>query len=810
MVRSPASPHHALQAPRAGVLSAITCLVALGCSNDERPDAARGALAEAAVPLDCVVASYPCTWAEMDSAAWIRTGDLAHEATRRLEEGTTPERVAAWLRQEPDVGSVLYDSLFIRFRLARGRPVWVGTPEAATLGLRGAGAPPPPGLLRGASVPGAGSIAAGGRAPAPRGSRPPGLAQASQQADPVGSQTPGKRPVKSVLFLDPYRWEFYLDVADGIIPVSEDASNAIPRVFQGSRDYRCVPGKPCPCPGGQCFEYVGNDWVNMCDPASPSCQVDVNVTLEDFKRWKDYDVIHVASHGSTLCDNQGNNCAGGIASGRFVLGDLKEWAETTPLAGYPTGAEWLYEPGVELVLIALYPFNPTRCSRLTKGTPGWAQARCDTGEDVWREYLGADFFKAHYKPGDLKDKLIFLSSCSSISGTEALSKFLAGPGNENAVVGWTTSVVNSSASRAATVFYTEWLEGKTAEEAFLEVKKDPLYKDLAFRGQGILRGGTSPTRVSGAVASTIPSAPARASTGSAASRPVQASPQAEGLSRKRGVETVRLLDPTSETEIPDGGTISLTSRPGDGRPDTLDALLEVVSVDSSEDPAEYVLRMRVDGQDAPGTARLNLDMGGNTHRYRGTLDLGVDLQPGVPVDVEVSADLPAGGETRWLYYDLVPDVCVVPSQGQYAGTLGGPLARRVDPGERGAFAKILRSPIGGWALQIETRERGEDLNFVIQLDDPPQAGSSVSVSDGGMTDFDIGGGVDDPESVGWLSGDAQITWSKVVPRPGKPFSWVCGTLSATLVGIKEPPPGSATPVQVPATFSGRFWAEWHH
>ncbi len=750
------------------LVAAISLLLSGACADggldrvESGPDEPKE-VAESA-ELECVTYSYPCTWIEVDPAVLERTQTVADEAFTRLERGEGTDRTAVWLESLSDIGHVLSDSLMIRFRVREGRPVWVGTPRAAELGMRGAGAP-----------------------------HPPVLQQGSARADPVGPQAPGVRPEKSVLFLDPYRWEFYTDVLHGLVPVNDDASFSLPRIFRGARDYNCTPGKPCACPGGTCFHYVGNDWSGRCDLTLPSCGIDQNVTLEHFKSWAQYDVIHVASHGSALCDKNGF-CGGGIASGRLVRGDFKAWSEALQRAGQrPPGADWLTEPGIELVLVGLpapLPVTPlTICNRLTPGTPGHAYALCNSGQRVYREYLGTDFFKAHYSPGDLKDKLIFLSSCSSVMGTAALAKYLAGPGSENAVVGWDDLVLNGSASRAASVFYDEWLTGKTAHAAFIAVKNDIRYTDLAFvGGRGIVRGGAS---VSAA----------------------QASTQTEGLAKKRGVETVRLFDPTTDREVADGGPIPLLTQPGDGQPDTLDALLEVVSLDSAEVPSEYMMRVRVAGRDAPGTARFNIDAGSGTHRYRGSIDLGFDLAPGQPVDVEVSADLPDGGETRWLYYDMVPNACSVPSQGQYTGDLGGALARRVGPGARGAFAKILRSPLGGWGLQIEAREQGEELNFLIQLPDDPVPGGAVTVTDTGILDGTISGGVRNPERIGWLTGDLDIRFTAVRPRPGQQFTWVCGTISGTLVGGKEDPnarvAGAGAYIQVPATFNGQFWAEWY-
>lgn len=60
------------------------------------------------------------------------------------------------------------------------------------------------------------------------------------------------------------------------------------------------------------------------------------------------------------------------------------------------------------------------------------------------------------------------------------------------------------------------------------------------------------------------------------------------------------------------------------------------------------------------------------------------------------------------------------------------------------------------------------------------------------------------------AGTVRIRFTDVVDRPGKPYQWVCGEISADLVGMKDPPRGSTQRwIDVPGRFTGTFRAEWY-
>ena len=86
----------------------------------------------------------------------------------------------------------------------------------------------------------------------------------------------------------------------------------------------------------------------------------------------------------------------------------------------------------------------------------------------------------------------------------------------------------------------------------------------------------------------------------------------------------------------------------------------------------------------------------------------------------------------------------------------------------------------------------------------------MQVTGTGYADPKFSGGVDDgDQQANWYKGDARITFTDVVPQPGKDFVWVCGDITADVVGAQKPPPGAYTPIDVPGRFVGSFMAEWY-
>jgi hypothetical protein len=644
---------------RTGVCALVLLLaVSEGCRAD-RNDAAD----QQSAAMDCVRHGYPCTWGEVAVAVLDSTELVADRAFALLDRGATVAEVAATIQQRPDAGIVLHDEYAVRFWLKGGRPVWLYSPEAARLGLSAASS------LNMAM-------------------------QAKGQTDAVGSSPPGQKPRKALLLLDPYRWEWSLGIAAGLSNQSEEEDVAIPRIFSDKRvrDYKCDPADHCPCDkllNGACVEIASNNWQAGCDGSEPGCSVVRNVTLDHFKDWGRYDVIHVSSHGTELCDTQQpQNCAAAIASGPILSGTLREIlearADDRSVRGLPPDrrreSAWLSQVGVELTRTRASQY----CSSLSAGQPAYDEGRCEMGllTTAWREYLSLDFFKDAYKPGDLKDKLIFLNSCVSMKH-KVLAGYLAG-NQDNAVIGWGNYVENGKASRAAAMFYSTWLGGATAYEAFKKLLEVPEWVSNlapAFAGQkDVVRGDDGD----------IPAAP------------VFGPPRVDGAEGKRGIEIVFLRDPDTEEEVQDGGMLSLAEGvPGDGLGDVLAGLIDIVGISTADDPQDFALSMRVGNETVRRTYRPNQTIGDSVLRYRGAIELGFDL-PESPVDVEVWAELPGGGRSRWLYEDMrVPPPCWFkatvsgsPAAGLYEGraTLLGNVLGFVDA--KGRWSATLEVPSG--------------------------------------------------------------------------------------------------------------------
>lgn len=289
----------------------------------------------------------------------------------------------------------------------------------------------------------------------------------------------------------------------------------------------------------------------------------------------------------------------------------------------------------------------------------------------------------------------------------------------------------------------------------------------------------------------------------------------------RVFEIVTLLDPATmgpETPGPplrDGFRLNalLVGALSDGLSDELTVAAEVVGVTEALAPETFV-HLELDGVRIGQPQPLTPESRVGPNRYRLHFlktPVGRDLEVDTEYQIEAVVRLPEGGESRYAVR-LVGEVCVVPSQGEYEGELTGDRARTVERGSRGAFAKILSSPLGGWALQLESRERGgRDLSMVVLFDVLPREGTSVTIHDPTFQHLGISGTIDRFDSdlrANWAMGNMEIVFTTIVEQPGKPFAWVCGEVRGDLTGFRDPPPGSMEPVRVAGAFEGRFRAEW--
>ncbi|MEZ0332774.1 MAG: hypothetical protein ACAI18_02100 [Gemmatimonadales bacterium] len=228
-------------------------------------------------------------------------------------------------------------------------------------------------ILRGAAF---GSASLSGIAPADQSPRQSRLAHHVVGAD--GSER------KKALVLSPFYWDFG-DFDDG---------PSVAAILSGTRGYE----------NGVTFQ------VNELESSA-------NVDVNSFMGWGDYQVIHVATHGTRIC-------RAGTCRAILVVGLLENLLPDGP----GTKAEKLHGLGTRGLTLA-------------------------EEEETRLEYfvLGADFFRHQYGDG-LDDALVFLNACRSF-GPQATDLVDAIQGNTSVVLGWTEFVLFPDAYAAGVALY---------------------------------------------------------------------------------------------------------------------------------------------------------------------------------------------------------------------------------------------------------------------------------------------------------------------------------------------------------------------
>jgi hypothetical protein len=209
----------------------------------------------------CGGADFPCRWDAVPKDVVTRMQDVAGEALALAKAGQSAEAVVAKLDEADDVVVLGYSDDSIRGRVTGGRPAWVFLATAGTIG-------------------GAISIPSSLQTPVWPWMGPP----AGPQHGPVGETSPQTRPEKKVLILSPFRWQWQLGGKDedGTWS-SDDEVETLVEYFEGVEDYE---GR---------VVLKQNTWTGP--------GIDFGVGTSDFASWKDFDVIHVSTHG-TSCDKR--------------------------------------------------------------------------------------------------------------------------------------------------------------------------------------------------------------------------------------------------------------------------------------------------------------------------------------------------------------------------------------------------------------------------------------------------------------------------------------------------------------------------
>ncbi len=340
-----------------------TMLTVAGCGGPSSP------LRSAPVPiiptlpavLGCDMAGIPCALSDVPLAVLERSDEIADNAANLLNDGMSLTDTLAWILTQADVVDAQADDTALRFRVEGGRYVWILTQDA----LAPTNAP----LTQPVAL----------ASPQAKGARP---------AEAVVGQDPAS---KKALSIAPFKYEFgfYDDAA------------SVASILSGTRG------------------YSGN--VVLLENQT---KTSATVGIENFKGWTEYDVIHVSSHGATMC-NDNDQCTTMIYTGDT------------------------YGNALELLTLTELGLNTARI----------------VGQDRRLFAVGAEFFIANYPEG-LKDSLVYFSACETLGiGDNDLADSLLG--DEAAFLGWSQPVLSNASRAAAIAFYSDASEhGSTATQAW--------------------------------------------------------------------------------------------------------------------------------------------------------------------------------------------------------------------------------------------------------------------------------------------------------------------------------------------------------
>ena len=291
--------------------------------------------------MDCQREGYPCSFADVPLTVIERSLALSEEVVGQLEAGADIEAVAATLASQTDVVDVTVDGPVLAFRLADGRPMIVDvTGDQDMIG-------------NGSSS----SLTQAVTAAKPRGSvidltTRPAAARNARTVRTVLTQkiVGGGEGDRHALVLSPFRYE-------------QDFGNAgelVAAALSGVRG------------------YAGNvTYLATTDEHDPQVTVDVLTLLDDF------DVVHVDTHGGTICKDKPTT---GLTKDK----DKKKC-----------------EDGITDFLVQR--FHGTADDLQSIAHPGVVHYRGRVHQSI---AVTADFFRHHY-PDGLADKLFVLGSCNT-------------------------------------------------------------------------------------------------------------------------------------------------------------------------------------------------------------------------------------------------------------------------------------------------------------------------------------------------------------------------------------------------------------
>jgi hypothetical protein len=652
---------------------ALAILVA-GC-RDAASRAGSSAAASTPPPA-CEALDYPCIWADVPDEVVERGDALAEIGAKLLLGGGTPEQLARLLDEAPSVAELLLLGDRVRFRLEGGRPIWISPPWE----LDHHRPPEPPGHARARDdaagrFAGTMTVRTGSRvergspvlgervavpalfrlgprsleaAPAAGGARP-----AFDDSEIVGEAGAGKK----ARVLAPFEWEFpgYGSVFARRVRLIRDyrekAGGSVD-LYADLRQFDDNPDDP-----GSNYRTVGGETLLRGE-----------VDVDDFLGWDDFNLVIVATHGTR------DPCPWALPEQLPVRADFEtavEYLEAIPQrlqcpsiwAGLALRDDYAYYPGVEVDAFrvrtddpnaSLTPDEAAECLRLVEegaDNPRTAGGRPCTEIGIREKkmvVLTFAFFQWAY-PDGLSDAVVFVGACRS-----GLNHYLPDQ---------LTGARGAGGNRKVAAFGFE--EPVNYADGFAVIDSMIEFVDEGHHSREILRLLQAMPRTTSLVG--------RALTPDDDALPAEPSAI---LGRERTATHARdvavLVDPATGEELEDGATVRVEGVSADGRPDRLRVRAEVIGVAPSDDREAIRLHVAVVGGPDPGTSYPAEDpVRRGAWRWNGPVELGRDHTDGEVVDLEVRAELPGGGESRWVYEDirLESGTCVVSVSvsGEYSG-----------------------------------------------------------------------------------------------------------------------------------------------
>jgi hypothetical protein len=330
-------------------------------------------------PLDCEIGGYPCAWTEVPPEVMRRSAELADQAGAVLDGGASTADAAAVLKQGSPV-ELQYDQRVIRFRLAGGRPMWLGRPDDG-----GAASAP-------IAMPTSDVVAAAAALP-PRSVVAPG--------HPRSVVAPGEDP-KSAYLLEPFAWQ----------PLFAGKTASLVEILSQTRGYEGS------------VTYLAN-----------ASKESATVAVAQFARFAGHNVVYVATHGSTICE------------------DL-ETGQETPCRS----------------IIAAHAVSSPLTAMAESGEKGVEFLRYE--DKTYWLVLSADFFRHHY-PGGLKDALVVFDGCKT-AGSD-LSEALEGWNTNYA--GWNAGVTAQGSAQVMGSLFARLAQGRAIHEVYESMAADGETRD---------------------------------------------------------------------------------------------------------------------------------------------------------------------------------------------------------------------------------------------------------------------------------------------------------------------------------------------